>query len=68
MPEIPKHVFCCERLHKCKFQGFALYHGLAWGEIEGSVREWREAHKRACGGKLIQFDLVESKGYENGKR
>lgn len=62
MVEIPKHVHCCERLHQCKWQGFALHKGLSWGRIENHTSEWRKWHAQECGGKLIQFDLVESKG------
>lgn len=48
-------VWCCEKHSQCKWQGFALHRGLAWGTIADSLPEWRERHERECGGKLIQL-------------
>ncbi len=47
-------VWCCQRRHNCKWQGFALYQGLAWGEIPTGT-SWRKYHDLECGGKLIQL-------------
>ncbi len=48
-------VWCCEHKSKCKWQGFALHKGLAWGSPELSLPEWREWHEKQCGGNLIQL-------------
>lgn len=49
-------VWCCEHKHSCKWQGFALDKGLAWGNKDFSPNsEWAEWHKKKCGGKLIQL-------------
>ena len=47
-------VWCCEKKSKCKWQGFALYQGLAWGKVPENT-EWRKWHDRECGGRLIQL-------------
>jgi hypothetical protein len=47
-------VWCCEKQHKCKWQGFALHQGLAWGTFP-TAGEWRKWHDLECGGKLIQL-------------
>jgi hypothetical protein len=65
MRDIPKHIFCCEKLSRCAWQGFALHRGLAWGTILSTTSEWRERHAEYCGGRLIQFDLREAKGGED---
>ena len=48
-------VWCCERRYQCKWQGFALHAGLAWGEIPSENNAWRQWHDRECGGQLIQL-------------
>ncbi len=55
--EMKEHpgVWCCERKHDCKWQGFALFRGLAWGKKEGPLDEWTKYHSEYCGGKLIQL-------------
>ena len=55
----PQGIWCCEQQHKCKWQGFALHHGLSWGTIPHDSNTWRQWHSRECGGALIQ--LVEPK-------
>lgn len=51
-------VWCCEHKTRCKWQGFALHQGLAWGKVpekfEG-YRDWRSVHDEECGGELIQL-------------
>lgn len=51
-------VWCCEHKAKCKWQGFALHQGLAWGEVPKlfpGYRDWRSVHDQECGGRLIQL-------------
>jgi len=48
-------VWCCEKQHKCTWQGFALYHGLAWGTVPNEFNVWKQRHDTECGGKLIQL-------------
>lgn len=48
-------VWCCERQHNCKWQGFVLHRGLAWGTVPGETNLWRQRHDLECGGKLIQL-------------
>ncbi len=47
-------VWCCENKSKCKWQGFVLNHGIAWGVVP-VYGEWKEYHDRHCGGRLIQL-------------
>jgi len=47
-------VWCCEKRHKCKWQGYVLRQGLAWGEIPANT-EWRKWHDKKCRGQLIQL-------------
>jgi len=58
-------VWCCEYRHKCKWQGFALHQGLAWGSKEYALRAWRTWHDRECGGKLIQLVPTGKKPLDN---
>jgi hypothetical protein len=48
-------VWCCEKQHKCTWQGFALHQGLAWGVIPNEYNAWRRRHESECGGELIQL-------------
>jgi hypothetical protein len=50
-------VWCCEHKSRCKWQGFALNHGIGWGVVPKNTGaySWREAHDRECGGRLIQL-------------
>lgn len=48
-------VWCCERMAFCRWQGYELSFGLAWGRVEDCSPTWREWHDRECGGKLIQL-------------
>lgn len=52
-------VWCCEHKSKCKWQGFALHQGLAWGEVPKGT-EWRKWHDQQCGGGLIQGYVLAS--------
>ena len=45
----------CEKKWNCKWQGFALHHGIAWGIIPPKTNIWRQWHEQNCGGKLIQL-------------
>lgn len=50
-------VWCCERQCKCKWQGYALTHGLGWGTVPTilSSPAWVAMHHEHCGGELIQI-------------
>ena len=52
-------VWCCERMHLCTWQCFALHQGLAWGTVpkkhDAITNDWRTWHDRQCGGRLIQL-------------
>jgi len=60
-------VWCCERRHNCKWQGFMLHQGLAWGEIPfPTSTSWRKYHDIECRGKLIQL-IPPNSDYATGK-
>ncbi len=54
-PTKMNNVWCCEKKYECKWQGFALHQGLAWGKIPPKTNMWRLWHDRECGGRLIQL-------------
>ena len=57
---IPEYVYACEKGRKCKWKAFhASYYSLTEGKIKNSTSEWREWHEKKCGGRLIQYKLVE---------
>jgi hypothetical protein len=45
--------FFCEHKHKCKWQGYPMSAGLAWGPIPEKGDRWRDAHDERCGGRLV---------------
>lgn len=47
-------VWCCRKREKCKWQGFTLKGGLAWGSVPTHT-PWRKYHDEKCGGELIQL-------------
>jgi cell division protein FtsB len=59
LPELPD-IWFCERKHQCKWQGFALNGGVAFGEIptDTSDNSWFKWHEKECGGKLTQINAV----------
>ena len=50
-------VWCCTEKSQCKWQGFALHQGLAWGTANGTPPAWRDRHNANCRGRLIQLIL-----------
>jgi len=48
-------VWCCTEQHRCKWQGFALHQGLAWGQHLSVNPAWQAFHDGECEGKLIQL-------------
>ena len=48
-------VWCCAKKARCKWQGFALHQGLAWGTVPPPSNTWRQWHDRECGGELVQL-------------
>ena len=54
-----ERIFYCTEKEKCKWQGFALNHGLSWGTSKNTTTQWQEWHTKECKGKLIECAIVD---------
>ena len=48
-------VWCCDRRHRCGWQGFLLHQGLSWGTIPSEHGSWCKCHDLHCSGTLVQL-------------
>lgn len=48
-------VWCCSSGYRCRWQGYTLHKGLAWGTMPQPTDAWRMRHALECGGMLVQL-------------